>query len=41
VPTEKFDALGIKLLDRIETRQNVFLEFNDGNSDSTIIPIEI
>jgi hypothetical protein len=40
VPTDKFDVLGIKKHDKIEIRQNGFLELKDGNSDSTIIPIE-
>ena len=40
IQTEKYDGLGIKKLDKIEIKQNGFLEFKDGNSDSTIIPIE-
>jgi hypothetical protein len=40
IPEQKYDAMNVKKLDLIESRHNMFLQFQEDNSDLTIIPIE-
>jgi hypothetical protein len=43
-PTNKYDQLKVKPLDKVEIKQNFFIQFSDKNikgSDLTIIPLEI
>lgn len=39
-PEQKYDAMKVKKLDLVESKHNMFLQFNEPNSDLTIIPIE-